>query len=69
MRNASRPPGLPTPWPILGLQIQRNPIGFFSDAQRRYGDIFTLSVPYYGRVVVVTSPELIKSVFTADPAQ
>lgn len=32
---------------------------------RRYGDVFTLTVPVYGRSVVVASPEHARQVFTA----
>jgi cytochrome P450 family 138 len=35
---------------------------------RRYGDIFCLNLPVYGRMVVVASPRLAKQVFTASPA-
>jgi cytochrome P450 len=32
---------------------------------RRYGNIFTLDMPFFGRVVIVGDPQLIKQVFTA----
>lgn len=34
---------------------------------RRYGDVFVLTVPLYGRIVVVASPKLAKQVFTTSP--
>ncbi len=34
---------------------------------RRYGDVFILTVPLYGRIVVVANPKLAKQVFTASP--
>jgi len=35
--------------------------------KRRYGDAFTLDMPVFGRGVVVSSPELVKQMFTAKP--
>jgi cytochrome P450 family 138 len=34
---------------------------------RRYGDVFRLNLPVYGRMVVVANPQLAKQVFTASP--
>jgi cytochrome P450 len=34
---------------------------------RRHGDVFTLNVPVYGRIVVVASPQLARQVFTTSP--
>ncbi|MGB6207638.1 cytochrome P450 [Mycobacterium sp.] len=34
---------------------------------RRYGDAFMLTVPVYGRIVVVADPQLAKQVFTTSP--
>jgi cytochrome P450 len=34
---------------------------------RRYGDVFMLNVPVYGRIVVVANPKLAKQVFTSSP--
>jgi hypothetical protein len=34
---------------------------------RRYGDVFMLNVPLYGRIVAVTHPKLAKQVFTSSP--
>jgi len=34
---------------------------------RRHGDVFTLHVPVYGRIVVVANPQLAKQVFTTSP--
>jgi len=36
---------------------------------RRYGSVFTLNVPMFGRVVVVTDPELARQVFTTSPEE
>lgn len=34
---------------------------------RRHGDVFTLNLPIYGRVVVVGDPQLAKQIFTTSP--
>jgi cytochrome P450 len=50
------------------LRYARDPLGFLAAYQRRFGDIFTVRFPYFGRVVYVARPELVKAVFTGDPA-
>ncbi len=34
---------------------------------RRHGDVFSLNLPIYGRVVVVADPQLAKQIFTTSP--
>jgi cytochrome P450 len=53
---------------VQGLRYARDPLGFLVELQRRYGDVFTISFPYFGRAVYVAGPELVKSVFTGSPA-
>src|SRR6266516_3343018 len=65
----SFPPGPSTPALVQGLRYAREPLDFFARLQRRYGDVFTVSFPYFGRVVYVASPELVKAVFTGAPTQ
>lgn len=36
--------------------------------RRRYGDAYTIKLPAFGAVVVVSRPDLVKEVYTADPA-
>jgi len=62
------PPGPRAPAPVQGLRYLRNPLEFYIGLQRRYGDIFTVSMPTLGQVVYVASPELVKTVFTSSPA-
>ena len=38
------------------------------ERRERHGDIFSSHFPFFGRVVYVTDPELIKQVFTGSPA-
>jgi cytochrome P450 len=66
---ASLPPGSRAPALTQALRYVRDPLGFLTRFQRRYGDIFTISFPYFGKVVYVADPELVKAVFTGSPAQ
>ncbi len=54
--------------PVQVLRVLRDPIGVFREEQKRYGDIFAMSLPFYGRVVILAEPGLVKSIFTAEPA-
>src|SRR5207248_1743265 len=69
MPATSLPPGPRTIGWIQGMRYMRKPIGFFVELQQRYGDIFSVNFPLFGRIVYVASPELVKQVFTGDPAQ
>ena len=50
------------------LRAWRATIPFFDAATSRYGPIFTIRALPWGRAVVVNDPELVKEVFTGDPA-
>jgi cytochrome P450 family 135 len=65
----SLPPGPRGPGLLQGFRYTRDPIGFFVRLQRRYGELFTISFPYFGQVVYVADPELVKQVFAGDPEQ
>ncbi len=62
------PPGSRMPPFFQGVRYVRNPLHFLSELQRRYGDIFTVRFPFFGQLVYVGSPELVKEVFTGSPA-
>ncbi len=62
------PPGPKAPGIVQMLRYARDPLGFLIELQRRHGDVFTISFPYFGRAVYVASPDLVKSVFTGSPA-
>jgi cytochrome P450 len=62
------PPGPRSPALLQALRYARDPLGFLSGYQRRYGDIFTIRFPYFGRIVYVARPDLVKAVFTGDPS-
>jgi cytochrome P450 len=63
------PPGSKAPSVLQALRYSRDPLGFLIKLQRRYGDIFSLSFPFFGRLVYVASPALVKELFTGSPAQ
>jgi len=63
------PPGSRAPSLLQGLRYARDPLGFLVKLQRRYGDIFTLSFPFFGRLVYVADPALVKTMFTGSPEQ
>jgi cytochrome P450 len=62
------PPGSRAPAVVQALRYARNPLGFLSGEQRRFGDIFSVRFPFFGRVVYVARPDLVKAVFTGPPA-
>jgi cytochrome P450 len=60
-------PKLPAVLQML-LWIAR-PIELMLHCRERYGDVFVLRMGPYGHVVLVSRPELIREIFTGDPAQ
>ncbi|HXS46403.1 MAG TPA: cytochrome P450 [Solirubrobacterales bacterium] len=69
MAPAPFPPGSKLPAVAQAVRYVRDPLGFLSQLQRRYGDIFSVSFPYFGKVVYVADPALVKAVFTGSPSQ
>ncbi|HEX3608149.1 MAG TPA: cytochrome P450 [Solirubrobacterales bacterium] len=63
------PPGSRAPALLQALRYVRDPLGFLIRLQRRHGDIFSLSFPYFGRLVYVADPTLVKQLFTGSPEQ
>ncbi len=63
------PPGSAAPSALQALRYARDPLGFLIKLQRRYGDIFSLSFPFFGRLAYVADPALVKELFTGSPAQ
>jgi len=49
------------------IRYSRDPLGFLAEHQRRYGDIFTIRFPYFGKIVYVARPDLVKALFTGSP--
>jgi cytochrome P450 len=63
-----KPPGSKAPAIAQALGYARDPLGFLAARQRRYGDIFTIRFPFFGRIVYVARPDLVKALFTGSPA-
>ena len=59
------PPGPGSPAAVQGLRWLLRPYDLLAECARRYGDAFTLRLGGFGRVVVVSDPAAIRSVFTA----
>ena len=64
----TQPPGSSSPAWAQAVRYTRDPLGFTVVAQRRYGDVFSVKFPFFGRIFYVASPELAKQVFTGSPA-
>jgi cytochrome P450 len=67
--EACLPPGSNWPAAIQALRYARDPLGFLIGYQRRYGDVFSVAFPYFGRLVYLADPSLVKSLFTGSPEQ
>ncbi|HEX9967797.1 MAG TPA: cytochrome P450 [Solirubrobacterales bacterium] len=61
------PPASRVPALLQAQRYARDPLGFLIPLQRRYGHIFSLKFPFYGRIYYVTDPALVKAVFTGSP--
>ena len=64
-REQKLPPTVPLPKAIQGLAFIALRPRMLEHAARRYGPVFTINVPVFGRVSVVTQPALVRQVFTA----
>jgi cytochrome P450 len=64
----TQPPGSSAPAWAQAVRYTRDPLGFTVAAQRRYGDVFSVKFPFFGRIFYVASPALAKQVFTGSPA-
>ena len=65
--RADLPPG-PTHLPYLRLfDYVWRPLPFLEDAQRRYGDPFTIRLGAMPPVVIMSDPGAVREVFTGDP--
>jgi cytochrome P450 len=67
-RASTLPPGSRAPSVAQAISYARDPLGFLSRHQRRYGDIFSVNFPFFGHVVYVARPDLVKAVFTGSPS-
>lgn len=68
-RPLSLPPAARIPKLLCGMVFAISRRGMIRRLARRYGSVFTLSIPIYGRVVIVGDPQLAKQVFTSGPEE
>ncbi|BBX98790.1 cytochrome P450 [Mycobacterium lacus] len=61
------PPAVRVPKPVQGLAFATARQSMFRWCARRYGKVFALNVPVYGRIVVVCDTQLAKQIFTTSP--
>jgi cytochrome P450 len=60
------PPGPPLPRPVQGLLFARFRHQMIRRFRARYGNVFSVNMPIFGRTVVLCEPRLIKELFTTD---
>jgi cytochrome P450 family 135 len=60
------PPGPRMPSGLQAIGWARRPLPFLERCQRRYGDVFTLRVRHGGTWVLMSHPDDVKRVFTAE---
>jgi cytochrome P450 family 135 len=61
------PPGPRLPRLVQAARVTAGPYSWMDKRRRRHGDVFASHFPFFGRVVYVADPALIKEVFTGDP--
>src|ERR1700742_4798666 len=61
------PPGPKTPRLLNGIAFLAARNAMIRRLQRRYGDEVSIEMPGFGQMVLVTTPELVKQVYTAKP--
>ncbi|MDX1882412.1 cytochrome P450 [Mycolicibacterium sp. 120270] len=60
-----RPTALPLPKIVQGIAFATVRRRFIRQARKRYGHVFELNVPFFGRTVFVADPALVRPVFLA----
>ncbi|WP_102145720.1 cytochrome P450 [Mycobacterium hubeiense] len=65
-RAVNLPPGPPLPKALQGLGFSISRRWTVAQFARRYGDVFRLNIPVFGRTVVVGDPKLAKQLFMAN---
>jgi cytochrome P450 len=63
----SFPPGPRLPRLVQAARLTAQPYAWMTRRRERYGDIFSSQFPFFGRIVYVTHPELVKQVFAGPP--
>jgi cytochrome P450 len=67
-KRDSLPPGPRTPLLLQSYLTWNRTIPFFAANQRKYGPVFTIHSLPWGKAVVVNDTQLVKQIFTGDPA-
>jgi cytochrome P450 len=62
------PPGPRLPRLLQAARVTAGPHSWMQKRRERYGDVFSSHFPFFGRVVYVAEPALVKQVFTGDPS-
>jgi cytochrome P450 family 135 len=63
----SFPPGPRLPRLVQAARVTAGPYSWMQRRRERYGDVFSSHFPFFGRVVYVADPALVKQVFAGDP--
>jgi cytochrome P450 len=63
------PPAARIPKLLCGIAFATSRRGMVRRLARRHGDVFTLNIPIYGRVVIVGDAQLAKQIFTTGPEE
>ena len=59
------PPAVRLPKPVVMVLMAGFRRRFLQNAAKRYGPVFAINVPFFGRSVVISDPALIRGVFLA----
>jgi cytochrome P450 len=62
------PPGPRLPRLVQAARVTAGPYSWMEKRRQRHGDVFSSHFPFFGRVVYVADPALVKQVFAGDPA-
>jgi cytochrome P450 len=65
-RAVRLPPGPRLPLVVQGLAYALSRAWTYEQIARRYGDVFTMNIPVFGRTVIVANPQLAKQLFMAN---
>jgi cytochrome P450 family 138 len=63
------PPAARIPKLLCGMIFASSRRGMINRLARRHGNVFTLNIPIYGRVVIVGDPQLAKQIFMTSPEE
>ena len=63
--RARLPPGVRLPKPCRASYGRLPPLDRAKQRSKRYGDVFAMNLPVFGRTVIVADPQLAKQLFIA----